>query len=116
MIKAGSYILTRGATRINSVRFVELESNLIRACVNTDYLLISKKALNTLMASEARSDIERIEITFTESERAEIEKAISDRGDGAGWPASFVFFGEERDYAWTAKAIKSGRPYNLRSV
>ncbi len=112
MLKVGAYNLSKGETRINSIRFVELEGCLRRACVNTDWMMLSKKSVNTVEKMEARSDIERIEITFLESERAEIDAAIETRLSGGAWPASLlVFFGAELDYAWTVKAIKSGKPY-----
>lgn len=99
-----------GQTRLNSVRFISLEGDLCRALVNVDVLFISRGYRDKLMSRKDRFyDIDRVEITLLSSERQYIMDAIERRLKGESWP-DLLYFGDDKDYAWTKKAIQKWRP------
>ena len=103
--------LYTGQTKINSVRFIELEGGIFRALVNCDVLFMTRTVRDKLMRSPVKYiDAEMIEITFHFSEREWIENAIMDRLRGGEWP-ELVYYGDGKDYAWTKMAIEKGRPF-----
>jgi len=102
-----------GHTKINSVRFIDLEKDLCRALINVDRIFLSPEYAGRLMSRKEYHDVERIEITFHSSEREVVDKLIMDRLNGIDW-SGLVFFGEDMDYAWTEKAIRIGRPANCK--
>lgn len=110
-MKSGIYPSKSG---VNSISFIDIGGGLSRLLVNCDPFK-RKRAIKR----SGGFDIQRIEITFDNSERSAIEKAVSAVLDGSSWPTSWptlVYFGEDRDYAWTKLAMERGRHLLPRKI